>query len=321
MLAIAAAASLVLAGCGSKSEPDDSPTSTPTPTPEILYSPLTGEQVSAQPKHPIVVVKVDNSEASAPQIGLSKADLVTEELVEGGITRLAVMFDRAIPANVGPVRSMRATDIGIVTPAKGVLVASGGAPQTLARIKNAGIKTFTEGAPGFYRDTARAAPYNLFNHLDELVKTLKHGDRPDSYLPFATDSTPLAGRPATGLEARFSFSSVTRWKYEGDSYVNTNSNAAAGDLFKPATVLVLRVKVGDAGYVDPLGNPVPETHFTGGGKALVFNGGQVVRGNWTKRNYDAPLQLSTASGDLALPPGKVWIELVPVGTGSVTITR
>ena len=76
------------------------------------------------------VVKIDNSENSRPQVGLGRADLITEELVEGGSTRLAVFYYQHVPKLVGPVRSMRATDIGIVKPAKADLVASGGAPPT-----------------------------------------------------------------------------------------------------------------------------------------------------------------------------------------------
>ena len=38
-----------------------------------------------------MVVKIDNTEAQ-PQLGLGKADLITEELVEGGSTRLAVFY-------------------------------------------------------------------------------------------------------------------------------------------------------------------------------------------------------------------------------------
>ena len=81
--------------------------------------PLTGLPAKGPaPDHPVYVVKIDNTESSAPQVGLSKADLVTEELVEGGLTRLAVFFYSASPTQVGPVRSMRASDIGIVKPAK-----------------------------------------------------------------------------------------------------------------------------------------------------------------------------------------------------------
>ena len=90
--------------------------------------PLTGEPVTgATPDRPVLVTKIDNSPSSQPQLGLKKADLVTEELVEGGMTRLAVFFYQHLPDVVGPVRSMRASDIGIVKPAHGVIVASGAA--------------------------------------------------------------------------------------------------------------------------------------------------------------------------------------------------
>jgi signal transduction histidine kinase len=112
--------------------------------------------------------------------------MVVEELVEGGMTRLAVFFYQKVPKLVGPVRSMRATDIGIVKPAKAVLVASGGAPPTVRRIKDAGIHTFTEGATGYQRDGSRRAPYNLFMDLEKLSKKVKAKDHVDSYLPFGS---------------------------------------------------------------------------------------------------------------------------------------
>src|SRR3954453_2793961 len=131
-----------------------------------------------------MIVKIDNSDRIAPQVGLSNGALIPEELVEGGMTRLAVFYDQHTPKLVGPVRSMRATDIGIVKPAKAVLVASGGAPPTVRRIAAAHIKTFTEGAKGYQRDTSRQAPYNLFMHLTTLAHTLKATTPPDNYLPW-----------------------------------------------------------------------------------------------------------------------------------------
>jgi hypothetical protein len=47
-------------------------------------------------------------------------DLVVEELVEDGVTRLAAFYYSQLPSKVGPVRSMRASDIGIVSPARAV---------------------------------------------------------------------------------------------------------------------------------------------------------------------------------------------------------
>ena len=43
--------------------------------------------------------------------------------------------------------------------------------------------------------------------------------------------------------------------FTNGSYHNTNSNAPAGDQFPATNVLVLRVREGDAGYLDPAGNP------------------------------------------------------------------
>ena len=80
-------------------------------------------------------------------------------------------------------------------------------------------------------------------------------------------------------------------------------------------MLVLRVQVGDAGYLDPAGNPVPETKFTGKGAAMIFHDGRLVRGTWSKDGLDDAVTLSTKAGELTMPPGKVWIELVPAAGG------
>ncbi len=319
------AGSLALAGCGGGEEPDAPDSSPGKDADEPALSPLTGREVEGGlPHHPVVVVKIDNSADSRPQRGLGAADLVTEELVEGGITRLAVFFYEEIPDVAGPVRSMRATDIGIVQPAEAVLVASGGAPQTQARLKDAGITTYTEGGPGFYRDSGRSAPYNLMNRLPQLVKKLDDADPPPAYLPFGKPADFPKGQPAAGLVASFSARSSTEWSYAGGSgghYANTNTNADPGDQFEPETVLVLRVRVGDAGYLDPLDNPVPETKLTGKGAAMVFHGGRLVRGTWSKDGYDAPVTLEAGGSELTLPPGRTWIELVPAKGGDVTIRR
>ena len=284
--------------------------------------PLTGLSAKGStPKHPVMIVKIDNTDASSPQLGLSKADLVTEELVEGGSTRLAVFFYQHVPKIVGPVRSMRASDIGIVKPAKAVLVASGGAPPTVRRIKAAGIKAFTEGATGYQRDNARQAPYNLFMHLDQLARKVKAKQTVPAYLPFGPKKQKVSGRPSHGLDAVFSGGHTTSWTYQGGHYVNQNSFAKPGDRFQPDNVLVLRVQVGDAGYLDPAGNPVPETKFTGTGKALLFHGGQVVRGTWSKKSLASHVALRTAAGRLRVPAGHTWVELVPKNGGTVVIRK
>jgi len=245
---------------------------------------------------------------------------VVEELVEGGSTRLAAFYYSQLPGDVGPVRSMRASDIGIVSPVHGAMVTSGAAMVTINRIEDADIPFFSEGDKGFYRDSSRSAPYNLFTDMSETATLVEQDDaqRPADYLPWGEEADFPQGQPATTLAASFSGGHTTNWRFEDGTYVNENTYAGAGDEFPADTVLVLRVQVGDAGYRDPAGNPVPETQFTGKGQAMIFHGGRLVRGTWTKASLDAPIELSTEAGELTVPAGHTWLELIPKDGGEVT---
>ncbi|HYF72623.1 MAG TPA: DUF3048 domain-containing protein [Nocardioides sp.] len=331
LAALVAAASLVLAGCGGGDEEpsgEESPASQEVAGAEEVAAdwPLTGLPVTGddevEQEHPVLVTKMDNTAASSPQIGLGSADLVVEELVEGGLTRLAVFHYSELPELVGPVRSMRASDIGIVSPVEGSMVTSGAASQTIARIRDAGIQFFAEGAKGIARDTSRSAPYNVFADLTVVAdEAAVEAARPADYLPWGAEEDFPKGQPAKRIAAVFGGGHTTNWTYDGTGYVNENSFAAAGDEFPADTVLVLRVTVGDAGYLDPAGNPVPETKLEGKGEAMIFHGGRLVRGTWKKTGLDSAITLSTKAGPLEVPAGHTWIELVPAANGDVTFGK
>ncbi len=331
--ALLVVASLALAGCSGDDDASAEPETVETThldgtveeveVPEEPQTwPLTGLEVpddgSAETRHPVIVTKMDNTPSSSPQMGLSHADLVVEELVEGGITRLAAFFYSDIPGTVGPVRSMRASDIGIVTPVRASIVTSGAANITLSRINGAGITHYGEGYKGFFRESSRSAPYNLMADLKEVASTIKQKmSRPEDYLPWGTADDLPKGPKAASIDADFG-NHTTTWQYADGRYHNTNSYAPEDDQFPADTVLVLRVQVGDAGYRDPAGYPVPETKFVGQGAAVLFHAGRAVRGTWSKNNLTSPIKLSTKKGNLTVPAGRVWIELVPAADGDVT---
>jgi hypothetical protein len=329
--AVLVAASLVLAGCGGG---DDDSSDDTTPVAQAVqgsdevsaYWPLTGLPASGgedvEQEHPVLVAKMDNTYSSAPQVGLGSADLVVEELVEGGLTRLAAFYYSDIPDRVGPVRSMRASDIGIVGPIGATMVTSGAANVTINRIKDAGIQYFAEGSKGFARDSSRHAPYNLFANLQDVAtEATTDATHPDDYLPWGSEDDFPKGQPAKSIAAVFGGGHTTNWTYNGKGYVNQNTYAQKGDTFPADTVLVLRVQVGDAGYLDPAGNPVPETKLTGKGEAMIFHDGRLVRGTWAKKDLAAPITLSTKAGKLDVPAGHTWIELVPAANGNVTFQK
>jgi len=323
------ATGLLLTACGggSSSTPEADPTQSSS-APVAQFWPLTGLEVpsgrTAALDHPVLVAKMDNTASSQPQVGLSQADLVVEELVEGGLTRLAAMYYSDIPTNVGPIRSMRASDIPVVKPTNGSMVTSGAANKTIALIKAADIPFYTEGSKGFYRSTQRPSPYNLFAHLDQVAKAAKaKATTPPDYLTWGSENDLPKGIKVTTIGAKFSAGHTTQWEFTNGTYHNLNSNAPAGDQFPATNVLVLRVKEGDAGYLDPAGNHVPLTLLVGKGNALLFHNGRMVAANWQKdKAPDSQIKLSTKKGDaLEVPAGHTWIELVPVDGGNVSFKK
>ena len=335
-LSIGLASSLALAACGGGSSDklattanDHAPGKGSVATANAFTLtgewPLTGKALDGDPpNHPVYVVKIDNTANSAPQVGLSSADMIVEELVEGGLTRLAVFFDSDIPDLVGPVRSMRASDVGIVKPASATLVASGAARRTVRVLSRHHVATMTEGSTGFFRDGSRTAPYNLFMKLSDLASHPGSHWKPpaEPYLQFGSDAQPTRSFPVKSMAVSFSGSHTTDWSYNGKGWVRPGSFAQSGDDFVADNVLLLRVRIGDAGYLDPAGNPVPETDFSGTGPAILVHAGAAVKCTWRKPDKAGELRLTTPNGNrLSVPAGHTWIELVPAKTGSVTLHK
>lgn len=333
---------IALAGCsggGGGNEATTTPTPTLTPdmpqptTPSVTVPtatavarwPLTGQpRKGPLPNHPVYVVKVDNTSSAAPQLGLDSADMVVQELVEGGITRLAAFYYSHIPDRVGPVRSMRASDVGITEPANAFIVASGAAGKTMMVLNEAGINRITEGAVGFYRSSERSAPYNLMMHMPPLVKSVSREWSPPSkpYLPFGSAAHFHGTIPVHSVTATFSGAHTDDWRLDGDTWVRINSYALAGSDFQVANILILRVRIGDAGYLDPGGNPVPETFFYGSGDATLVHGDSAVHGTWHKNGTRGAVTLTDAAGKpIIVPAGHTFIELVPASGGSISLGR
>ncbi len=322
------AAGLVLAGCGGGEETSSESPSTstkasssaPAPAPETW--PLTGLRVpdGRSPKSPAYIVKIDNTGDSAPQYGLGKADLVVEELVEGGITRLAAFFQSQLPTKVGPVRSMRLTDIGIAKPLGAEIVTSGAAPVTLDGLARAGVKFADMSNPAVRRlsDGSHDSLHSVVADLKQLAAQKKHPARPVDYLPFGTAKALPAGQSAKAVDARMSAARTAHWQFMGSKYVLQNGYMPDGDVFKADTVITCMVRTSTAPYLDPVGNPVPVSHFEGQGQAVIFHNGKAIRATWKKPKVGDTVTFVTKQGQIKVPAGRTWIHLVPVNGGGVT---
>jgi hypothetical protein len=54
---------------------------------------------------------------------------------------------------------------------------------------------------------------------------------------------------------------------------------------------------------------------------MLFHGGRVIRGTWSKDGLNGAIELSTKKGELTVPAGHVWIELVPAVNGNLTFSK
>ena len=94
LLALGAVAALVLTGCSSDSTDGGTDSDGGTSSggeavvSDATVAALTGEPIEAGSlSRPALSAKIDNHPSARPQVGLDEADIVFEELVEGGMTR------------------------------------------------------------------------------------------------------------------------------------------------------------------------------------------------------------------------------------------
>ena len=135
----------------------------------------------------ILMVKIDDTPDANPQIGLSKADVVYIEQVEGGLTRLAAIYSdpTRLPPLIGPVRSARISDVDIAAGLGRVAFAFSGM-QTKMRpvIASANLVNLSaerEPSSIYSRDLSRREPTNLILHPKLLLeKATQEGASIDS---------------------------------------------------------------------------------------------------------------------------------------------
>ncbi|MGY1690413.1 DUF3048 domain-containing protein [Geodermatophilus sp. SYSU D01105] len=312
-----------------------SPTATTPPPPPPVLWPLTGlDGAGADVDRPALAVKVENSVDARPQTGLNAADMVWEEVVEGGISRYVAVYHSTLPPAIGPVRSVRPMDPAIAAPLHGLLAFSGGQAPFVEATRAAGLQVVDPGTgAGFSRVSDRVAPHNTYVDPTALLgqADAAHQVPPPPQFEVATgQEQPTAltdGAPAAALDLTLSRISTPGWTWSQPDNAwlrdedGTPAVEADGTPLRAVNVVVLRVDVVDTQYKDSARNPVPETVMVGGGEALVATGGRTVPVTWSKASADEPVRLTGPGGQpVRLAPGSTWVELVPNATGSVTLS-
>lgn len=287
---------------------------------EVFGDPLTGDF------GPALSVKIENSSAARPQGGIERADVVWEQLVEGGMTRFVAMFHSDLPEALGPIRSARPMDAAITGTAGGVFAFSGGLWAYQTKIAETGVVMVSDdgGSPGFYRDPNRSGDHRLFGNAGQFLAQGAEEEPPPPLFVF-DDEEPSAladGEPATKVSISFPASHPS-WEWDGAAWQRSESGQAAhaesGERLAAANVVVVWVDIHDTGNRDSAGSMVPETILTGDGRATVFSEGHMVDAVWEKGEAADALKLQSENGEeITLSPGNTWVELVPNVGGSVS---
>ena len=324
---LGAAGALLLAGCSSPSRhkaavTTSAPTTTTVPP---VDCPLTGEPApgNAVPARPALAVKVDNYQAARPQTGLDKADMIFEEPVEGGITRYVAVFHCQNASLVGPVRSARNIDIGILTQfGSPLLVHVGGINPVLANIDASPIINVDLGANGQLITTApgRYAPYATYTST-AAVWALKSSDTTIPAPVFAFSSVvPSGGTPVASVAIPFSSNSNVVWQYDAATkeflrfYGTTPDMLSTGVQNTAANVIVQTVNVTYGPWLENEegGLEVQAQLYGTSGPMELFRNGVGITGTWQRAGESSPTVLMNSAGQpLPLQPGQTWIELVP----------
>ncbi|MBK5308300.1 MAG: DUF3048 domain-containing protein [Frankiaceae bacterium] len=303
-----------------------SPAPSPSPSPTLLdVDPLTGE--APRPTGSVVVVKVDNAGLSRQyQRGLGRAAIVYEEIVEAGETRFAAVFTTAPSGEVGPVRSVRESDIELLRQYGGVPVAfSGGNTGVKATFHAAVRKGYLLDAsydviPQDYRlGERRADARNFFTSPAALASSRPGAPAHDVGLRFGP--LPVGGGPAVGVaKAVFSAFVTVRTQYVPETgRWAVFQNAHEMRDVAPANVIIQRVPIRMSRYVDVLGNRTPYTVTTGTGPVTVLRDGVALTGTWQRRTASDGTRFVDALGsDIPLRPGPTWVLLLPT-TSSLTL--
>jgi hypothetical protein len=325
---VAGATALLLAGCSLSSTATTSNGQSPPAQAKASspICPLTGTPVpggGAVPLRPALAVKVDNYPDARPQTGLDQADIVFEEPVEGMITRYVAVFQCQEPSLVGPIRSARNIDIGILGQfGKPILAHVGGIQPVISNIEASPITNLDVGDyPSIVQNVAgRVAPYDTYASTAALWGLYPNDKVPPNPV-FSYSNTPPKGSPAQSISIPFSSESDVVWQYNNQAgfyvrfYGSSPDELSDGTQNAADNVVVQYVHVtygpwyeNDVGGLEVQAN----LYNNASGKAEIFRDGVEVTGTWSRNSLSEPTQFRSSSGaPVTLKPGNTWVELVP----------
>ena len=271
----------------------------------------------------ILVVKIDDTNAAHPQIGIEDADLVYVEQVEGGLTRLAAIYTSKLPPLIGPIRSARISDIELLAQFGRVGFAYSGAQSKMRPvIAEANLENLSaeRNPPSIYgKDPNRIGPVDMILKPDLLLE--RANANPKIRIETATASVFAFGDAPKGETntaiAKIKWPSAKyelRWDSANEKwliYFNEKPNMAAnGEHLYADTAIIQIVSITPSIYGDKFGEITPFSKTTGSGKAVMLRDGFSYQISWQRNlETDVTTWKSEDGGVANFKPGRTWIFL------------
>lgn len=299
-------------------------------TPDPVTCPLTGLEPSKESlaERPAVAVKISNIPAAYPLSGLEDAEVVYEELVEGGITRFLAIYHCTDTKKAGPIRSARIVDPAIMTPITRILGDAGGNDIVLDALDKANIISIDENKAGKAMRRVYRPGYSSEHTLYASIRGLREiGQK--SYKKPPPDDIFVFGDSPEGTKVRsvtmvFSGSTTVGYKWTGGKWHRSDDaeplTMESGVPIAVDNVIIEQHEVNfSKTIVDVAGNRSVEIgDVTGSGKAVLFRDGVMIEGRWLRKTVESPVSYRTKDGDpMILDPGTTWIELLPDAKGEL----
>ena len=292
-----------------------------TPDSAASTQPLTGKGGQNNDR-PALMVKIDNVRRALPQRGIQQADIIIEEPVEGGLTRLVAIYQSQDPGTIGPVRSARYEDAELTHLFPTPILAYSGASQ----IENRVIKTQSSAtlivddwnnAPGvFHRDPTRKGDHSLMLNTTKAWAWAKTHDNPwiapDAIITYTPENQ--GAQQTNNVKLNYGATQV-QWRWKGKHWVRYQDGKAdmtsdQGQVSADTSIILTVETREDAAFHDVLGHSTPLVATTGTGSAWIIRDGQYIQGRWSRASSNSPLNItSNDNQSLGAKPGRTWIEL------------
>ena len=300
----------------------------------VLTNPLTGEatQTDYTGLRPYCVM-INNIVYAIQPRGVSKADIVFEEMDEGGITRTQVFFmDISQVPEVGSIRSARIYNVYTAMAFDAFMVHCGGSPEAQNYLHGYGIEDIDQYTGNylsgtFYRDSSRGtygSEHTLFAYGEDLAKNpeglgyrLTHEEGYDNTygLTFSADAANQCTESAKEIYVTYSGGKTTSFSYDEQTKAYTAYQYGgeymddSGDSVPFKNVLVL--------YADTWLQS-DGSHLSidlSGGTGYFATEGKYVPINWYRESEDDNFHFTLEDGTpLKLNIGKTFVAVNQQGS-------